>query len=276
MLFLLISVVLLITLALYHSIVLIDNKFHLIFCDVGQGDGLFIKTPKGLDIVIDGGPGENTMTDCLSRHMPFWDRTIDAVYMTHPDSDHLTGLLSVVKTYSVGYFGTSKAPKDTDVYEELLSILEEKKVPIHYVKRGDRAKTADGLVLDLQWPTDEFLNSKSDETNDYSLVHLLTFGRFRALLTGDVASVYLNSLMPTIGRIDVFKSPHHGSKTGVDEFTFQHTIPKYAVLSFGLKNSYGHPAPQVISVLKQNNIPYLDTTHGDIEVISDGVKWWFK
>jgi competence protein ComEC len=75
---------------------------------------------------------------------------------------------------------------------------------------------------------------------------------------------------------DVFKNPHHGSKTGVDEFTFQHTKPKLAVLSVGAKNRYGHPSPEVIQILKENNIPYIDTKSGDVEVISDGVKWWVK
>jgi competence protein ComEC len=274
--FLLLSVVILAFITLYHSITISDKKFHLIFCDVGQGDGIFIRTPDGHDIVIDGGPGDFSMTDCLSRHMPFWDRDLDAVYLTHPDADHLTGLIEVVKTYNIKYFGTSNAPKDTEVYKELIKNISDKKLEIHYLRRGDRVVTNDGMRMQILWPSKEFANSKSLETNDYSLVHLLEFGDFRAVLTGDVPSIYLNSLMPLIGRIDVFKPPHHGSRTGIDAFTFQHTVPKYAVLSFGAKNRYGHPNIEVLNLIKEAKIPYLSTIDGDVEIVSDGKKWWIK
>lgn len=125
--FLLISVVFLGILTLYHSLILSDKNFHLIFCDVGQGDGILIKTPSGQDIIVDGGPSDNSMVDCLSRNLPFWDREIDAVYMTHPDADHLTGLVEVIRTYNVKYFGMSNAPKSTEVYKELLRVLQSKK-----------------------------------------------------------------------------------------------------------------------------------------------------
>ncbi len=274
--FLLISVVFLGILTLYHSIVLTDKNFHLIFCDVGQGDGILIKTPSGQDIIVDGGPSDNSMVDCLSRNLPFWDREIDAVYMTHPDADHLTGLVEVIRTYNVKYFGMSNAPKSTEVYKELLKSLQDKKIPADLVVRGDKISTKGGFKLETLWPSVAFSNSKSEETNDYSLVQYLSYGKFTALLTGDVASVYLNSLMPTLGRIDVFKSPHHGSKTGVDEFTFQHTKPRLAVISVGAKNRYGHPAPTVLKILKENSIPYIDTRSGDVEIVSDGVKWWVR
>ncbi len=101
----------------------------------------------------------------------------------------------------------------------------------------------------------------------------MSYGNFDALLTGDLPSTYLNSIMPLIHKLDVFKPPHHGSKTGVDEFTFQHLVPKFAVLSFGYHNRYHHPAPQVLEILKKFHIDYKDTLKGDVEVISDGKKW---
>ena len=272
----LISMCFLLFLSAYHLISYSDNNFRLIFCVVGQGDGILIRTKTGIDIIIDGGPKENSMTKCLGRHLPFWDRTIEAVFMTHPDMDHLTGLIGVAKTYNINFFGTSKAPKDTEVYKELVSILEGKKVKIENAFRGDQLKTNDGLVMKVEWPTMAFINNPSKETNDYSLVHLLEFGKFRALLTGDIPSVYLNSIMPTVGSVDIFKPPHHGSRTGLDEFTFQHGVPSLAVISAGKNNRYGHPHKEVIQVLDQYKIPYKYTFEGDVEVISDGAKWWLK
>ena len=272
--FTLLSMVFLAFLYAYHLIRYSDNKFHLIFCNVGQGDGIFIRTPKGKDIIIDGGPQENSLTECLSRHLPFWDRDIDIVYMTHPDADHLTGLIGVIKTYNVKYFATSKAPKDTAVYDELMSFIKSKKITVNYVTKGEAIVTKDGLTMEIMWPTNEFVKGMHDDTNDYSLVHLVKFGNFRALLTGDVPSVYLNSIMPLAGRLDVIKPPHHGSKTGIDEFTFQHNLPQFAVISAGLKNRYHHPSPEVLNLLEKAGIPYKDTMKGDVEIISDGVKWW--
>lgn len=260
----------------YHSTFKSDRNFHLIFCNVGQGDGILLRTPGGFDVVIDGGPQENSMTKCLSRHLPFWDRTIDAVFLTHPDSDHLTGIIGIIESYNVRYFGTAKAPKDTEVYNELMKTLERKKIKVEWVFRGDKVKVADGTVMTAHWPTVNFLQNPSDDTNDYSLVHLVEFGNFKALLTGDIPSVYLNSIMPTVGSVDVFKPPHHGSKTGVDEFTFQHRVPKLAVISAGKKNKYGHPHKEVIQVLEAKKIPYTYTFERDVEIVTDGQKWWVE
>ncbi len=272
-LFLLISLVFLAFLGVYHLTRFSDNKFHLIFCNVGQGDGILLRTPTGIDVIVDGGPRENSMTDCLTRHLPFWDRDIEAMYMTHPDADHLTGLIQVVKTYNVKYFGTSQAPKGTEVYKELMRSLEKKGIAVDWVFRKDKMQTKDGLQMVTQWPTHEFINGKSTETNDYSLVQTVTYGSFKALLTGDIPSVYLNSIMPTVDRLDVFKPPHHGSKTGLDEFTFQHLVPKFAVLSYGYHNRYHHPSPEVLDILNKFKIPFKDTLNGDVEIISDGKSW---
>ncbi len=274
--FLLLSCAVLALFSVYHLILYSDNNFHLIFCNVGQGDGILIRTPKGIDVVVDGGPKENSMTDCISRHLPFWDRKIEAVFMTHPDSDHLTGLIGVVQSYNVSFFGTSKAPKSTGVYEELMTLLKEEKIPVHYVFKGDVLKTPDGISIDTFWPTQEFLNQKSSDTNDYSLVQLVRYGKFSALLDGDIPSTYLNSIMPLMDKLDIFKPPHHGSKTGVDEFTFQHLVPRFAVLSYGYHNRYHHPAPEVLRLLKKYDIPVRNTLKADVEIVSDGARWWVK
>src|SRR3989344_242369 len=79
-----------------------DNKLHIVFCDVGQGDVIYIKTPGVSDVLIDGGPGDDVL-GCLGRHMPFYDRAIDVVVMTHPQADHMQGLLKVIDRYSIDH-----------------------------------------------------------------------------------------------------------------------------------------------------------------------------
>ena len=214
------------------------------------------------------------MVDCLSRHLPIWDREIDVVYMTHPDADHLTGLIGIFRTYNVKYFGTPKVEKNTADYDELMEVLESKNVQVDWLSKGDTIRNKNGFSMETVWPTKEFLASNHDDSNDYSLVQKVTYKSFTALLTGDVPSVYLNSVMPLVGKIDIFKPPHHGSKTGIDEFTFQHTTPKFAVISVGKNNKYHHPSPEVLRLLKSANIPYKDTISGDIEIVTNGEKWW--
>lgn len=270
------TLVALVGILIYQLISFSDNKLHVVFCDIGQGDAIFIRTPGGADILVDGGP-DSKVLDCLFNHMPFWDRDIEVMYATHPDADHITGLVDVFRNYNVKYFGTSNAPKDTQVFKQLNEMIAKEGLNRDLVYRGDKVVFSDKVNIKTFWPTVEFENSHSKETNDYSLVQEVSYGNFSILLDGDVPATILNSIMPTLDKVDVFKPPHHGSKTGVDEFTFQHLIPKLAVISVGKKNRYGHPHPKVLQVLKDNNIPYLKTDEkGDIEIVSDGKSWWVK
>lgn len=270
------ALVILIGSFIYQLFSFSDNKLHIVFCDIGQGDAIFIRTPEGADILIDGGP-DSKVLNCLFHHMPFWDRDIEAMYATHPDADHITGLVSVLKSYKVKYFGTSNAPKDTAVFKQLNEMIAKEGLKRDLVYRGELVKFSDGVTIKSYWPTPEFIKSNSPDTNNYSLVQDVTYGNFNALLDGDIPATILNSIMPTLQKVDIFKPPHHGSHTGLDEFTFQHVVPKLAVISAGKKNRYHHPHPKVLQILKQNNIPYLRTDErGDIEIVSDGKTWIVK
>lgn len=264
------------TTAIYQYAKYTDKKLHITFCNVGQGDSIFIRTPQGADILIDGGPASNVL-DCLANHMPFWDRDIEIIYLTHPDADHLTGLIDVFEKYNVLYFGTSDAPKDTDVFKQLNQHIAVESIKKNFIYRGDSVKLSDGVAIKTLWPTVEYTHSGEEDTNNYSLTQDLSYGSFHVLLTGDIPFQILNSIMPTLTDIDVFKPPHHGSKTGVDEYTFQHILPKAAVISVGKKNRYGHPNNGVLGILQQNNIPYYRTDEmGDIEFVTDGKTWKIK
>lgn len=259
--------------AIYQYSKYTDKKLHITFCNVGQGDSIIIRTPEGADILVDGGPSPKVL-DCLASHMPFWDNDIEIIYLTHPDADHLTGLIDVFEKYNVLYFGTSDAPKDTEVFKQLNQYIAKEGIKKNFVYRGDSVKLSDGVTINTLWPTVEYTHSGEDDTNNYSLVQDLSYGNFHVLLTGDIPFQLLNSIMPTLSEIDVFKPPHHGSKTGVDEYTFQHILPKTAVISVGKKNRYGHPNKGVLQILHEKNIPYYRTDlHGDVEIVSDGKTW---
>jgi len=118
-----------------------DGKLHIVFCDVGQGDAVYLKFPDGHDALIDGGPNDKVIS-CLSRHMPFWDRSLDLVFLTHPEQDHFTGLISVVNRYAVGHMIESGAPAASGGYQKLTAVLAERGVAIKHVTAGNLRYTA--------------------------------------------------------------------------------------------------------------------------------------
>src|SRR3989344_4613289 len=115
----------------------IDNKLHIVICNVGQGDAIFITTPSQAQILIDGGPDKSVL-DCLGRHMPFWDRSLDAVILTHPHADHLTGFLDVIDRYKLSTYYSANTPADSKVYKLLKVKLADKKVSAKELHKGSR------------------------------------------------------------------------------------------------------------------------------------------
>src|SRR3989344_406066 len=135
----------------YQSLKFNDGKLHVVFCDVGQGDAVFIRTPKGSDILVDGGPNDSVLS-CLANNMPFWDRDLELVISTHPDADHSTGLVSVIKRYSVLSFAMANMERSTNVFKELIKSLDEKNINRKFLKEKDRFVLTDDLILETEWP----------------------------------------------------------------------------------------------------------------------------
>lgn len=245
-----------------------DGRLHVVFCNVGQGDAIYIRTPKGFDMLVDGGPN-NAVVSCLNKHMPFWDRTIDIVLLTHPHSDHMAGFPAVFKEYKVSHFVTEKLDNDTDIFRLVMQ-----KIKKRYVVAGNKIKTPDGVVFNFVGPTIEFLErtspgGKIGESSEFASVEtLVSYGKFRLLLTGDSQAGELGEAVQL--PIDVLQVPHHGSKTGLTEKIIQTLYPRTAVISVG-KNKYGHPSPQILEMLQKEKIKILRTDEvGDIEIVSDG------
>lgn len=257
-----------------------DGKLHVVFCDVGQGDAIFIRTPKGTDVLIDGGP-DNSVLSCLSNHMPFWDRTIEVVSLTHPHADHLIGLISVLKRYKLESFISEKLENKTESFRELAKIVQNKKINSRYVFSGDKLRIKDGVVLQVLSPSAEFLQRTSPsgvigETGEFaSLILLVSYGQFDVLLTGDSQVIGLSeAITAQLPSIEVFQVPHHGSKTGINQGLVDQIRPKLAVISVGKNNKYGHPSKEVIEILRNQDIKTLRTDQdGEVEIVSDGKLW---
>lgn len=252
-----------------------DGKLHLVFCDVGQGDAIYVRTARGEDILIDGGPNEKVLS-CLGKHMPFYDRSIELMILSHPQADHLNGLISVLERYNVNYFVSSGASNETEGYKRLKELIKSKNIQKKNESLGGKI-IFDGLTLVTLWPDEKVLGAATgkSEVNDLSLVLKLSYGNFDVLLTGDAGQDIQDGIVD-IGPVEVLKVPHHGSKTGLLTSFLERISPRLAVISVG-KNSYGHPAEEVIEKLSNLGIKTLRTDqNGEIEIVSDGEKWWTK
>lgn len=274
-------VVMLLALAVYQYIHFYDGKLHVIFCDVGQGDGILIVTPDNKHILNDGGPDQKIL-DCLSRHLPFWDRKIDLMLLTHPHADHFFGMFDVLQRYHVKSFATEELDNKTASFQEFLKLLKAKNVTQHQVLTGDKWQVGN-VQLEVVGPTEPYLHQTSPggtigESKEFaSVITQVSYGSFSVLLTGDSQVSGLESARDAItDNLTVLQSPHHGSKTGLDDQILTSLAPKVAAISVGV-NKYGHPSPETLALYKSHTIPFYRTDQeGDIEFVSDGKKWWKK
>lgn len=258
-----------------------DKSFHLVMCDVGQGEAIFITTSVKTQILIDGGPGKDVL-DCLSNNMPFWDRSIDMVILTHPHADHYSGLLDVIDRYSLNSFFTQGIKSDSEGFKLLEAKLANKNLSAKYMKKNDSFKEKSGVKLKIIWPATSSLE-EADQTNsnmnlnESSIVAILTYGNFSALLTGDAEVDDFARHDFSQEKIKVLKIPHHGSSGAVDEELLNQLKPELALISVGEGNKFGHPSAEVLELLEKFKVKYLRTyINGEIEIISDGNNYEVK
>lgn len=259
---LILGVELLVAVVVWLAVTGVDNKFHLIACDVGQGDAILM-VYGSTEILIDGGPDRKVL-DCLGRHMPFWDRTLELVILTHPEKDHYGGLIDVFKRYKVDSFLYNDVPVISPDYQVLESLVRGSVGRVLRPTKGQHIRL--GLMsLDILAPD----GGPKTELNLYSIVTEARFGNFSSLLTGDSQ----NFTFGEMHHVQYIKVPHHGSNNGLSRQLLSETKPDVAVISVGI-NNYGHPTPEILQMLKDFGVKVFRTDQlGDFEVISDGIQW---
>ena len=249
-----------------------DNEFlEVCFFDVGQGDAIFIETPDQKQILIDGGP-DKIILEKLNKTIAFYDRTIDLIILTHPDADHITGLIEVLKYYDVKYILTSGVEKDTAVYRKWRELIEEKNIPLILAQSGQKIFLDENIFLEIIWPEQSLIESFSKPANNASIVGKLVYGDIEFLLTGDIEKKVENYLVNQNLNLesDILKAPHHGSKTS-SSYNFVEMInPQASVISVGRDNQYKHPNDEVLERLK-NSVIYRTDEDGDIKILTNGI-----
>ena len=242
------------------------------FLDVGQGDAIFIETMNKKQMLIDGGP-DLSVLEKLGKIIPFYDRYIDLVLLTHPEQDHLNGLIEVIKRYDVGAIITTGIIRDTSQYQEWIKIIKQKNIPIYIAEVGGVVDFRNNINLNILYPFENMNNKKLADSNNYSIVSKLNYNNFDLLLTGDIEKSVENKLIKAKTDLDadILKVAHHGSKTSTSENFLKAVNAIMAIIEVGKDNRYGHPHQEVVERLKNLDI-FQTGKDGSIEILTNGQK----
>jgi competence protein ComEC len=247
--------------------------------DVGQGDAIFIESPTGVQVLIDGGP-DDSVSRQLPKQMNLLDRSIDLIVETHPDKDHIAGLPHVLERYRVAYFMSPGITDRTATAEGLGdAVHRERGLRELRARRGMRIHMGGGAYADVLYPDRDV---SEGDTNEGSIIMRLVYEDTAFMLTGDASSeieAYLLALHAGTGTLasTVLKAGHHGSKYSTSEEWLAALDPKIVAISAGAGNRYGHPSPDVLARIASSRAEAVSTIdQGTIHFVSDGERVWMK
>lgn len=258
-----------------------DRQLEISFIDVGNGDAILIQTPARQQILIDGGPDPDKICLALGNELPFWDKSLDMVVLTHPDEDHIVGLIEVLERYKVKMVLESGLEVDTPVYREWCRLLDEKNIQRIIARSGQEIDLGDGVRMNVLHPL-EGLNAEAEsDTNNNSVVLQLTWEEISFLLTGDIQGEIEREIIyrGSCSDCTVLKVAHHGSNTSSSRHFLAAVDPEIAVISVGKENSFGHPDEDVLARLREEvdeDKIYITSEAGTIKFITDGQRLWVE
>ena len=252
-----------------------SRLWRIVFLDVGQGDAILVQSPNDFTMLVDGGP-DHTVLPEIGAIMPFFDRSIELVLLTHPDADHVTGLVEMLERYRVQRVIYTDVMHQSAVYNAFLSGLEKHAIQRHVVRSPEILKIDDAL-LEILWPQESFAGREITSVNDSSIVARLLIGDVAILLTGDiereVEAQLLNGTQDLSAQL--LKVPHHGSKTSSSLEFLEAIQPTFAVIQSGADNDFGHPHVSTLHFLKRIGARIFRTDElGRITFFTDGREIW--
>jgi competence protein ComEC len=255
-----------------------DRRLAVHFFDIGQGDSIFISTPSHQNILIDGGPDSSVLSK-LGRAMPFYDRTIDLMILTHAHSDHVAGLVDVVKRYNVEKVLYTGAASNSADFLEWLDLISQKGIALVKPMAGQVYKFGEA-DLEILYPFEDISQKEFKDLNDTSIVTRLEYQNTSFLFTGDAPETVEGQLLMQESadlKSDVLKVGHHGSKYS-SSLEFLKTVgPQYAVIQLAQDNKFGHPHKITLNKLNGLRVQILrNDEEGDVELVSDGKEMFTK
>ena len=234
------------------------------FIDVGQGEAILIALPEKT-MLIDAGPTGSAPKIAQVLQELGRDK-IDYLVATHPDEDHIGGMADVISSTQIGTIYAPNKTNNTATYRKFLAAIQNNNLQITLAEAGTIIDQTDSYKLEILWPKKD---ANFPDTNDYSIIIKLTVGNKTFLFTGDAPTSAILDSNP--GHIDVLKLSHHGSRTGTTEVLIHKLSPTYAVLSYAVDNSYGHPMQSVLNALHKHSVEVWGTgANGTITITCDG------
>ena len=234
------------------------------FIDVGQGEAILIALPEKT-VLIDAGP-TGSAPKIAQVLQELGRNKIDCLVATHPDEDHIGGMADVISSTQIGTIYAPNKTNNTATYRKFLAAIQNNNLQITLAEAGTIIDQTDSYKLEILWPKKD---ANFPDTNDYSIIIKLTVGNKTFLFTGDAPTNAILNSNP--GHIDVLKLSHHGSRTGTTEVLIHKLSPTYAVLSYALDNSYGHPMQSVLNALRKHSVEVWGTgANGTITITCDG------
>ncbi|MBI5621686.1 MBL fold metallo-hydrolase [Candidatus Falkowbacteria bacterium] len=255
-----------------------SGQLRVVACDIGQGDAILIQTPTHDDILVDGGP-DLSVLDCLGRYLPFYDRTIELVVLTHPHADHLVGLVPVLERYRVERVVFTDVTYSNAAYGEFRRLIAEQQIPAVTAEQGQEWPFGSGVVVRILYPFSGLSGQSLDNPNNGSIVFQLVYNQVKFLFVGDLEATGETQLLRTGVDLhsSVLKVGHHGSSTSSIDGFLAAVRPALALISVGQDNKFGHPSLRVINRLQNMGATVRRTDRdGDVVVWSDGITAWFK
>jgi len=248
------------------------QNLEVVFMDVGQGDAILIKTPYEQNILIDGGPDSSVLSQ-LGGNLAFFDKEIDLVILTHPHSDHVAGLVEVLRRYQVDQVMMTGVVHTAPDYLAFWDEIKNKNIPVEIAKEQKDLVFGEDLVLKILYPWQDLSGQEVEELNNSSIVAKLVYKNQSFLLTGDAEAAVEEDLIQSGIDItaDVLKVGHHGSKySSIPEF-LNLVNPQYAVIQVGADNDFGHPHLRTLQNLGKQKMQILrNDLDGSIVFIADG------
>ena len=258
-----------------------DERLHVHFLDVGQGDAVLVVTPQGRQVLVDGGPDPIGAARAVGHRLSFWDRDLDLVDLTHPDEDHFRGLAEILDRYRVDVVLESGMDSQNPLYLEWRKAVETEGARRVTATQGQKIELGGSISLEVVNPGPHLMVGTNSDSNNNGVVIRLVYGRVSFLLTADIEAEaeerLLREGLPL--QSTVLKVPHHGSRTSTTSGFLAAVAPVVAVTSAGADNPFGHPHAEVTARLESaigEGRSYLTAEHGDVELITDGRRLWVK
>jgi len=250
----------LIAINIYFLVIVIRQKpikagLKTVFFDVGQGDASLVMAEDGLNILIDGGP-DKTVIEKLDKYLPLHNRKVDIMVLTHPHSDHVSGLVDVLGKYEVGEVWMTGVLHNSSEYFEFLGQIKDRKIKTKIIgsESGyELVNFKENTNIEILYPIKNLFEKKVDNLNNTSIVLKISYKDKSFLFTGDIEEEAEGDILKNYGdglKADVLKTAHHGSITSNTENFLGAVYPEFAIISVG-ENNFGHPSLRVIKRLER-------------------------